>query len=111
MDGPALACSRRRATGVMLNWFSTNSCGQMSDAISLQIPWLLHHSDVALLLMRLLVGAVFVTTGSSHVKDPVTRGKSIGLPPGSPAFSASAKSPAAWESPSASSQLPRWASS
>ena len=54
----------------------------MSDAISLQIPWLLHYSDVALLLMRLLVGAVFVTGGVSHVKDPVTRGKSIGLPPG-----------------------------
>jgi len=54
----------------------------MSDTISLQIPWLLRYSDIALLLMRLLIGAVFVTSGSSHVKDPVTRGKSIGLPPG-----------------------------
>ena len=54
----------------------------MSDTISLQIPGLLRYSDVALLLMRLLVGAVFVTSGWSHVKDPVTRGKSIGLPPG-----------------------------
>ena len=50
--------------------------------MSLQIPWLLGHSDVALLLMRLLVGAVFVTSGSSHLKDPVARGESIGLPPG-----------------------------
>jgi len=54
----------------------------MSDTISLQIPWLLRYSDIALLLMRLLIGAVFVTSGSSHVKDPVARGKSIGLPPG-----------------------------
>ena len=50
--------------------------------MSLQIPWLLRHSDVALLLMRLLIGAVFVTSGLSHVKDPVARGESIGLPPG-----------------------------
>jgi len=56
--------------------------GQMSDPTSLQISWLLRYVDVALLLMRLLVGAVFITSGASHVNDPVTRGKSIGLPPG-----------------------------
>jgi putative oxidoreductase len=50
--------------------------------MSLQIPWLLRYSDIALLLVRLLIGAVFVTSGWSHVKDPVARGKSIGLPPG-----------------------------
>jgi len=50
--------------------------------MSLQIPWLLRYSDMALLLMRLLLGAVFLTSGSSHVKDPVARGQSIGLPPG-----------------------------
>jgi putative oxidoreductase len=33
--------------------------------------------------MRLLVGLVFVTSGWSHAKDPVTRGQSIGF---SPAF-------------------------
>jgi putative oxidoreductase len=49
--------------------------------MSLQIPWLLPYSDIALLLMRLLIGAVFITSGSSHVKDPVARGQSIGLPP------------------------------
>ena len=32
--------------------------------------------------MRLLVGAIFVTSGWSHVKDPVARGKSIGMSPG-----------------------------
>jgi putative oxidoreductase len=50
--------------------------------MSAQIPWLLRYSDLALLLMRLLVAAVFVTSGWSHTKDPVTRGKSIGIPPG-----------------------------
>jgi putative oxidoreductase len=50
--------------------------------MSVQIPWLLGYSDLALLFMRLLVGAVFVTSGWSHAKDPVTRGRSIGLPPG-----------------------------
>ena len=49
----------------------------------MQLPWLLQLSDMALLVMRLLVGAVFVTSGWNHTKDPVTRGKSIGM---SPAF-------------------------
>jgi putative oxidoreductase len=48
----------------------------------MQLPWLYQFSDAALLLMRLLVGLVFVTSGWSHVKDPVTRGKSIGISPG-----------------------------
>ena len=39
-------------------------------------------ADLALLFMRLLVGAVFITSGWSHAKDPVTRGKSIGQSPG-----------------------------
>jgi putative oxidoreductase len=38
-------------------------------------------ADLALLFMRLLVGAVFVTSGWSHSKDPVARGKSIGQSP------------------------------
>jgi putative oxidoreductase len=46
------------------------------------IEWLYGFSDLALLLMRLLVGLVFVTSGWSHVKDPVTRGKTIGMSPG-----------------------------
>ena len=54
----------------------------MSVHLPLPLPWLLPYSDVAVLLMRLLVGAVFVTSGWSHTKDPVARGKSIGLPPG-----------------------------
>ncbi|HET7240833.1 MAG TPA: DoxX family protein [Gemmatimonadales bacterium] len=39
-------------------------------------------ADLALLFMRLLVGAVFATSGWSHTKDPVARGKSIGQSPG-----------------------------
>jgi putative oxidoreductase len=47
-----------------------------------QLPWLLQYSDEALLLMRLLVAMVFVTSGWRHARDPVARGKSIGLSPG-----------------------------
>ena len=39
-------------------------------------------ADLALLFMRLMVGAVFATSGWSHAKDPVARGKSIGQSPG-----------------------------
>ena len=48
----------------------------------IRFPWLLQFSDLALLFIRLLVGLVFITSGSSHVKDPVARGKSIGMSPG-----------------------------
>jgi putative oxidoreductase len=46
------------------------------------LPWLYPFADLALLLMRLLVGAVFIWSGASHARDPVGRGKSIGLSPG-----------------------------
>ncbi|MGH2708795.1 MAG: DoxX family protein [Actinomycetota bacterium] len=46
-----------------------------------RLPWLLQFGDVALLLMRLLVGWVFISSGWSHAKDPVARGKSIGMSP------------------------------
>jgi putative oxidoreductase len=41
--------------------------------------------DLALLLLRLMVAAVFVTSGINHVKDPKGRAQSIGQ---SPAFTA-----------------------
>jgi putative oxidoreductase len=47
------------------------------------IQWLYGFSDIALLLMRLLVGVVFISSGWRHIQDPVERGKSIGM---SPAF-------------------------
>ena len=48
----------------------------------MRFPALAQFADHALLLMRLLVGAVFISSGWSHAKDPVTRGKSIGMSPG-----------------------------
>jgi putative oxidoreductase len=48
----------------------------------MRLPWLYQFSDVALLLMRLLVGWVFIWSGWSHAKDPVSRGESIGFSPG-----------------------------
>jgi putative oxidoreductase len=46
------------------------------------LPSLYQFADLALLLLRLIVGLVFVTSGWNHIKDPVERGKSIGLSPG-----------------------------
>jgi putative oxidoreductase len=48
----------------------------------MRLAWLAQFSDVALLLMRVLVGVVFITSGWRHTKDPITRAKSIGLSPG-----------------------------
>lgn len=48
----------------------------------MRLAWLSQFSDLALLLMRLMVGIVFVSSGWSHTKDPVTRAKSIGQSPG-----------------------------
>ncbi len=46
------------------------------------LPVLVGFVDLTLLLMRLLVGLVFITSGWNHFKDPVGRGKSIGASPG-----------------------------
>jgi putative oxidoreductase len=48
----------------------------------MQASWLAQFSEEALLFMRLLVGWVFIASGWSHAKDPVTRAKSIGMSPG-----------------------------
>lgn len=42
-------------------------------------PQLASFTDLALLLMRLMVGLVFVTSGSSHVKNAAERAKDIGM--------------------------------
>jgi putative oxidoreductase len=39
-------------------------------------------TDVALLLLRLMSGAVFLTSGWSHLRDPDGRSKSIGMSKG-----------------------------
>jgi putative oxidoreductase len=46
-------------------------------------PQLAQFTDVSLLLLRLMVAAVFMTSGWSHVTDPKGRARSIGM---SPAF-------------------------
>lgn len=48
----------------------------------MRLTLLSQFTDFALLFMRLLVGWVFVWSGWSHARDPVTRGKSIGISPG-----------------------------
>jgi len=49
-------------------------------------PQLFDFADPVLLLLRLMVGAVFLSSGLSHLKDPEGRGKSIGLSKGFAAF-------------------------
>ncbi|MFY9909583.1 MAG: DoxX family protein [Candidatus Sulfotelmatobacter sp.] len=42
-------------------------------------PQLARFTDFALLLLRLMVALVFLTSGYSHLKDPAARAKSIGM--------------------------------
>jgi putative oxidoreductase len=42
-------------------------------------PQLAQFTDLALLLLRLMVGIVFITSGYKHLKDPATRSKDIGM--------------------------------
>ena len=42
-------------------------------------PQLTQYADLGFLLLRLVVGAVFITSGWSHLKDPEKRGQSIGM--------------------------------
>src|ERR1043166_4346376 len=45
-------------------------------------PQLARFEDIAILLLRLMVGAVFVSSGWNHLKDPEGRSKSIGMSKG-----------------------------
>ena len=45
-------------------------------------PQLARFTDLSLLLLRLMIGIVFLTSGWSHVKDPAERSKSIGMSKG-----------------------------
>lgn len=47
---------------------------------------LVRFTDYSLLLLRLMVAAVFATSGWSHLKDPKSRAQSIGMGPGFTAF-------------------------
>jgi putative oxidoreductase len=42
-------------------------------------PQLAPYADWSFLLLRLMVGLVFITSGLSHLKDPAGRSKSIGM--------------------------------
>ena len=45
-------------------------------------PQLARFTDLGIVLIRLMVGLVFVTSGYSHLKDPATRARSIGMSKG-----------------------------
>ena len=45
-------------------------------------PQLARFTDLGLLLLRLMVGIVFFTSGWNHLKDPAERAKSIGMSKG-----------------------------
>jgi putative oxidoreductase len=49
-------------------------------------PQLNSFTDVGLLLLRLMVGLVFASSGWSHLKDPEGRSKSIGMSKGFTVF-------------------------
>ena len=49
-------------------------------------PQLFRFTDLGLLLLRLMVGVVFFTSGWSHVKDPAGRSQSIGMSKGFTVF-------------------------
>ena len=43
------------------------------------LPQLAQFNNVALLLLRLIIGIVFITSGYKHLKDPEARSKDIGM--------------------------------
>jgi hypothetical protein len=45
-------------------------------------PKLARFTDVALLLLRIMFGIVFMTSGWKHLQDPEARSKSIGMSKG-----------------------------
>jgi putative oxidoreductase len=45
-------------------------------------PQLAQFTDIALLLLRLMVGLVFISSGYKHLKDPAARSKDIGMSKG-----------------------------
>ena len=45
-------------------------------------PQLAHFTDVALLLLRVMIAVVFITSGCNHLKDPEARSKDIGMSKG-----------------------------
>ena len=52
----------------------------------MMFPQLAQFTDVALLLLRVMVGLVFITSGWKHLKDPEARSKDIGMSKGFTVF-------------------------
>src|SRR5438105_14116326 len=48
----------------------------------MMFPQLAHFTDVALLLLRVMVGIVFITSGWKHLQDPEARSKEIEMSKG-----------------------------
>ncbi len=48
----------------------------------MMFPQLAHFTDVAFLLLRVMVGVVFIASGCNHLKDPEARSKDIGMSKG-----------------------------
>jgi len=48
----------------------------------MMFPQLTRFTDVALPLLRVVVGIVFMTSGWKHIKDPEERSKAIGMSKG-----------------------------
>jgi putative oxidoreductase len=46
------------------------------------LPQLAHFTDVALLLLRIMIGLVFIVSGWKHFKSPKERSKDIGMSKG-----------------------------
>jgi putative oxidoreductase len=52
----------------------------------MNFPRLAQFTDLAVLLMRFMVGLVFVTSGYKHLKEAETRSKDVGMSKGFPIF-------------------------
>lgn len=59
--------------------------------MAVMFPQLFRFTDLGLLLLRMMVGIVFFTSGWSHVKDPAGRSKSIEMSKDFTAFLGSAE--------------------
>src|SRR6266480_2716770 len=59
----------------------------------MMFPQLAQFTDVALLLLRVMVGLVFITSGWNHLKNPEARSKDIGMSKGFTIFLGAAEVP------------------
>ena len=50
--------------------------------VQIMLPQFAQFSDLGFLLLRLMVGIVFITSGCNHLNDPEGRSKSIGMSQG-----------------------------